>query len=60
VNVDLTQDQRDIILVALDKYLAEIRREYEDAFDVGANVSGIRERRDLIIQTIEAVKGTER
>lgn len=59
MKVELTQDQRDLVIVALTKWLEEVRREYEDGIDVGANVSGLRVRRDLIKETIEAVKGNQ-
>jgi hypothetical protein len=48
MEIDLTQDERDLIVVALERWLASVRREYEDALDVGENVSGLRARRDII------------
>lgn len=56
VNVSLTTDQLHLTIVALERYLSDTRREYEDGIDVGENVSGIRVRRDHIKAAIEALK----
>jgi hypothetical protein len=57
--VTLTDDQRMVAIVALERYLHDVRRSYEDGLDVGENVDGLRVRRDIIKSTIQALSDAD-
>lgn len=50
--VTLTNPSYDIIVNVLRDRLAQIRREYDDAYDVGANTSLHRWRRDMVLAAL--------